>query len=330
MRQTEKIRNNRLVQAIQRAASVLLVAHIAPDGDAVGSLLACGRVFSSLGKQVTMALADPVPEKYSFLPGADAVVDAPSLSGRRFDLGLALDCGDAGRMGGCADAYFACDVTAQLDHHATNPGFAVHNEVDGRASSTGCILWRLMGALHVEADAETALCIYCAISTDTGNFCFPSTDEETLLCASEMRAAGFDLGMAARRIHLIRETAHVRLLGRALATLRFFAGGSCTSMRLNAADYAAAGAGNEHCDGIVNYGINLPGVKMAYLLDERPEGIVKVSFRAVRPYDVASIASALGGGGHRLAAGLRTAGDAEAVAAAIERAMAAQIGEAMA
>ncbi|MBQ8135972.1 MAG: hypothetical protein IJ174_00895, partial [Clostridia bacterium] len=195
----------------------------------------------------------------------------------------------------------------------------------GRASSTGCILWRLMGALGVEADAETALCIYCAISTDTGNFCFPSTDEETLLCASEMRAAGFDLGAAARRIHLVRETAHVRLLGRALATLRFFAGGACASMRLQAADYEAAGAKNEHCDGIVNYGINLPGVKMAYLLDERPEGIVKVSFRAVRPYDVAAVASLLGGGGHQLAAGLRVPGDAASVAAVIEQVMTAQI-----
>ncbi|MBQ8137336.1 MAG: bifunctional oligoribonuclease/PAP phosphatase NrnA, partial [Clostridia bacterium] len=129
MRQTQKIRNNEIVRAIREARSVLLVAHVSPDGDAVGSLLACGRVLMSLGKQVTMALQDPVPEKYRFLPGADAVADVPALTGKRFDLGLALDCADKSRMGECAEAYFACACTAQLDHHATNPGYAMLNEV---------------------------------------------------------------------------------------------------------------------------------------------------------------------------------------------------------
>ena len=326
MRQVRSLRNKeQILTAIDTADSVLIVAHASPDGDAVGSLLACGRILTARGKRVIMALPDPVPAKLAFLSGADRVVLPEALVGKRFDLGIALDCADARRMGACSEAFFACGDTIQLDHHARNPGFARLNEVDEKASSTGCVLWRLTGAMGIMADRETAECIYCAISTDTGNFRFPCTDEETFLCAAEMISTGFDLGAAARKIHLIKEKPHVRLLGRAIASMRFFAGGECSSMLLTEEDYLFCDAKPEHSECIVNTGLNLPDVKMTYLMDLREKGTVKLSFRAVEPCQVLDIAVKCGGGGHALASGCRMEGDPDEIRSMIEAEMCRQI-----
>ncbi len=302
------IENIALLSALQNANSVFICAHIFPDGDAVGSMLAADSLLRSMGKKTAMALADPVPAKYAFLPGCERILtaDQAKASCCGYDLALALDAADAERLGSVKEVFLSARATAQIDHHRTNPGYAMTNEIDGDASSTGCMIWRLMHAFGHCPEKEEAECLYTAISTDTGNFCFSNTDADTFLCASELIAAGFDLNQTARRVHLLREAAHVKLLGRAIASLHLFAGGQCAGMILHAEDYRQAGAEREHSDGIVNYALNLNGVRMAYLADTEEEGYIRFSFRAVEPYDVSALARKLGGGGHTLASGCRT------------------------
>ncbi len=313
--------------ALQGADSILLCAHIFPDGDAVGSNLAMYWALTGLGKQVTLACADPVPTAYRFLPGADRFVDAQALAGRRFDVGFAIDCSDLERIGACGEAFMKCPVTMQIDHHPTNPLYAQINVVDGAAPAAGCVVYRTMKALGAPLTQDIARCLYCAISTDSGNFCFRGTSPEAFRIAAELVEAGLPLAEDARRIHLMREDAHVRLLGRALVSLRRFANGRCACMRVTHADYAAAEAKPEHCDRIVNYALNLPGVEMAYLADCGEEGVVKASLRAVAPWNVSKIAVQFGGGGHVLASGFRCAGDQEEICRRLEKEMAAQLGE---
>ncbi|MBR6525661.1 MAG: bifunctional oligoribonuclease/PAP phosphatase NrnA [Clostridia bacterium] len=318
--------NKLLLSALYGADSILMCTHISPDGDAIGSMLACGRLLDKMGKKVYMVCADPVPAKLRFLPGADKVLLPDALEEMSVDLALALDCADESRMGKCFDAYSRCKNHVQIDHHDTNPQYAAINEVDGHASSTGCMIWRLMKAMNVEPDKEMAACIYTAISTDTGNFSFSNTDEETFACAAAMVKTGFDLNDISRKVHLLREEKHVRLLGSALKSLRLFADGNCACMTLTKEAFEAIGAGNEHTDGIVNYALNIPGVKMAYLMDLHEEKH-KISFRAIAPYRVSHIAAMLGGGGHVLAAGCRTEMAEEEAAELIEREMRKQIEE---
>lgn len=318
--------NELLLSALYSADSILMCTHISPDGDAIGSLLACGRQMKRLGKRVCMICADPVPEKLRFLPGAEEVLLPDEVGNMQFDLALALDCADEGRMGKCADAYNRISKRAQIDHHDTNPLYAQINEVDGHCSSTGCMITRLLNAMNMDADREIAACIYTAISTDTGNFSFSNTDEETFACAAAMVKTGFDLNEVSRRVHLLREEKHVRLLGCALHSLRLFADGNCACMTLTKEAFEAIGAGNEHTDGIVNYALNIPGVKMAYLMDLHEEKR-KISFRAIAPYRVSHIAAMLGGGGHVLAAGCRTEISQKEAVELIEREMCKQIEE---
>ena len=316
-----------MLSALKSANSILLCTHIFPDGDAIGSTLAMGWALKGLGKQVTLACANPVPRAYAFLPGAEEFVLPAALAGRQFDVGLAIDCADLGRLGACAPAFSACPQTLQIDHHPTNPGYARINVVDGQAPAAGCIVYRALSALSVPLAPPIAPCLYCAISTDTGNFCFKSTSAEAFRIAAELVEAGLNIGETARRVHLLREEAHVRLLGRALNSLRLFGNGKCGSMRLTPEDYQAAGATQEHCDRIVNYALNLPGVEMAYLADGGEAGVVKGSLRALPPWDVSVIARTFGGGGHVLASGFRAEGELAEVCAQIEREMLAQMEE---
>ena len=301
----KKMNNLLMLSALQSADSIYMCTHVNPDGDAIGSMLAAGKMLEKMGKHVTMCCDDPVPKRIAFLPGADRVLLPEDASGKAFDLAFALDCADEKRMGRCAEIFSGVPVRMQLDHHDTNPMYAMINEVDGRSSSTGCMVKRLADALNADIDADMAVCIYTAISTDTGNFSFSNTDEETFACAAAMVKTGFDLNEASRYVHLLREEAHVRLLGCALQSLKTFADGNCTAMYLTEADYEASGASGEHSDGIINYALNMPGVKMTYLMDRRRD-FIKISFRAVAPYNVAKIAACFGGGGHVLASGCRT------------------------
>ena len=316
-----------MLSALQSANSILLCTHIFPDGDAIGSTLAMGRVLKKLGKQVTLACTDPVPGSYRFLPGTEAFVQPEALDGAAFDVGFAIDCADLKRTGACAEAFSRCPVTMQIDHHPTNPSYAQINVVDGTAPAAGCIVRRAIRALGVPLDAETAQGLYCAISTDTGNFCFRGTTPEAFRIAAELVETGFPLAETARSVHLLREEPHIRLLGRALISLRLFGGGRCACMRVTRADFDAAGAQPEHCDRIVNYALNIPGVEMAYLADGSEEGWVKASLRALAPWNVSGIAQKFGGGGHVLASGFRCEGKLEDVCARIEQEMLCQIGE---
>ncbi len=319
------ILNQALLSALSGANSILLCTHLRPDGDAVGSVTAAAQVLRGMGKSVVMICEDAVPAKYAFLPLADEILP-PARAQGAFDLALALDAAEEARLGACAGLFHACPVTAQIDHHPTNPGYAQINEIDGAASSAGAMVWRMIAALGAPVTPGIAACLYAAVSSDTGNFCFRNTDAEAFACAAAMMDAGLQLGEAAQKVHLSLEAPHVRLLGRAIASLRVFAGGRAAGMTLTKEDYAACGACEEHTDKIVNYAKNIAGVAMAYLADDHL-GYVKFSLRAEPPFDVAAVAQRYRGGGHVLAAGCRMPLPLDAARDAMEREFLAQLGE---
>ena len=310
-----------MLSALKNANSILLCTHVSPDGDAIGATLAMGLALESLGKQVTVADDDPVPGQYRFLPGAETVGRPDTLEGRSFDAALAIDAAGPERLGECGKAFFAAPVTLQMDHHPGNPLYAQYNAVDSGASAAGCVVRRCLRALDIPLTREIAACLYCAVSTDTGNFRFQNTTAEAFAIMSELMEAGLDLPAIARPIHQLREAPHVRLLGRALCSLRFFGGGRCACMKLTKEDYRAAQALPEHNNAIVNYALDIPGVEMVYLAEEREDGQVKASLRSLPPWDVASIARRYDGGGHMFAAGLRYSGALDALCAELEQQM---------
>ncbi len=289
-------------ETLSGAGRIFVCTHVEPDGDALGSLLSLGSLLEKMGKRVVLSCQDPVPENLRFLPGSADIQRPEGFFGEDFDLACSIDASDIERTGSAARVYKACKKTLAIDHHASNTRFGLLNYVDSTVASSGNLVCRLFGEMGAAYDKEDALLLYASLSTDTGNFSFGQMDEEFFLQMAALMRAGLDISPAARRLHLIRSPLHVKLLGRALSSLRFYRGGRLTGMRLTRKDYKETGASPEHTEGIVNRGLNVSGVEMCYLASEEEDG-VKFNLRAIPPHDVSKIAVEFGGGGHLLASG---------------------------
>ena len=322
MRPLEKI-----VDAIRAAHTVALVSHVSPDGDTVGSTLALKSGLDKLGKATAVFCQDKVPDNISFLKGAREYRKPENAADERFDLLICVDVADEGRMGRCAALLDRCAHTAQVDHHGTNPHFAALNCVDAEAPATGLVVHELLTRLGVAMDADIAACLYVAISTDTGNYAYNSTSPEAFRVTAELLEAGLPLSEINRRLYRQREMPQVLLMRRALGSLTFHHGGTITSMVLSRQDFADCGALAEHADTLVNYGLDIIGVRMTVLARETGNpGEVKLSLRAVEPDSVSGVAQSFGGGGHAQAAGATVKGTLEECVARCVAAMAEAMG----
>ncbi len=318
MNQPIDARMAQAVALVRNARRVLLCTHLTPDGDAIGSLLALDSAIRRMGKQTLMICHDLPPRNLRFLPGVEGIQLPEAARGQSFDLGFSIDASDAERLGDSAEAFFACAQTLQMDHHQTNAGFAQHNVVDALAPASGTLAYRFIQATGLPFEQHEAICLYAAISTDTGNFCFSHINAETFEQMAGLMNAGLPIVETARQLHLMREKEHVLLLGRALHSLQFDLDGQLSFMVIRQEDMEATHATQEHADRIVNYGLYIPGVRMCYLATQT-DGGVKFSLRAIAPDEVASIALELGGGGHPQAAGCTLSGPMEEAVARVHQ-----------
>ena len=306
-----KARNlNAIAEAIGKAQTIALCCHVSPDGDAVGSTLALRLGLEKLGKQVTCFCQDKVPDNLRMLRGADEFL-APEKAQGRFDLLIAIDVADQRRMGRCACLLDMADATAQIDHHGTNPGYMQENAIDAASPSSALLIRALLGILGVALDREIAMCLYAGMSTDTGNFAFSSTNAETFEVMGELMEAGLPLNDMHRALFRERSMPQILLLAKALGSLQFHREGRISLMHLSRQDMLDCHALPEHADAIVNFGLDVTGVKLAALLRESPDGTVKCSLRAIDGGAVDGVAASFGGGGHRLAAGCTMSGPLE-------------------
>ena len=314
-----------LLSAIQTADSILLFPHISPDGDTIGSTLALKMLLVRLKKQVSIILDDTPPKNLSFLPDIYCVrqyqeaVNVLTLTDRT--LAIAVDVSVDDRMGKALELFNRVKTTAQIDHHPTNPGFAMLNVIDDEAPASALVVYRLFEAFGLPVEREEAICLYTGLATDTGNFVYKNTDAEAFHMMSKLMEAGLPIATYARILFRCKEKEHIALLGKALPTMRYLCGGEIAGMHISAAQIREAGATSEHADGVVDYAIDASGVKMAYFCRETEEGCVKCSLRALTPYRVDRVAEKFGGGGHQLAAGCMLDGPLEQALLKIEAAL---------
>lgn len=302
MNSQKNIEYGEILRLIGQAERVLLCTHLAPDGDALGSMLALGSLVERMGKQATMICHDPVPGYLVFLPGQQAIKLPAQVAEERFDFAVSVDASDAERLGDSHALFAKCPVTIQMDHHQTNTRFAQHNLVLEQLPASGSVVFPLFDAAGLPLTKNEAIYLYTAISTDTGNFCFGHISDVTFEQVAATMRAGLPLVETARQLHLMREKEQVLMLGRALNSLKFFMDGRLSGMEVTQQDYLDCGATDEHTDKIVNHGLYIPGVQLCYLANETQDGI-KFSLRSIAPYRVSDIAFRLGGGGHAQAAG---------------------------
>ena len=310
-----------IARAIRRAESVCICCHMNPDGDTIGSGLAMRLILEQMGKRSRVFCHDKVPDSLMFLTGADAVALPSDNGDQRYDLFLSVDVSDPARLGDCADLQKRCAHSALIDHHETNPGFAEVNSIDGNASATCAMIREQMKAMDVRLTREIAECLYAGISTDTGNFSFDCTDPEAFRVMGDLMEAGLPLAELSMRLFREKSRAQLKLLGRAIDSLRFTENDQIAVMTLTRKDFQEGGALSEHADTVVNYGLETVGTRMAVLARETEDGRIKFSLRARAPLNVDGVAASLGGGGHARASGISMEGTLQATTRQVVNAM---------
>ena len=309
-----------IARCIREAETIAVVSHVNPDGDTLGSATAMYLALTAMGQNVSLFCDGKVPDQMSFLPGADQFRIPEGKEGP-FDLMLSVDVSDERRLGACAALKSRAAMTAQIDHHPTNPLFMQVNSVDGEAPATCMMIREQLSELGVSLTKDIAICLYTGISTDTGNYAFSCTDAESFRMTGELMEYDLPLAELNRILFRVRSRPQIKLLGKALESLTFRGDGKIAVMKLTKADFDECGALAEHADTIVNYGMDTIGTEMAMLAREAGDGSIKFSLRAKEPNRIDDVARQFGGGGHPQASGITMTGGLDETTEQVLKAM---------
>ncbi|HXO07092.1 MAG TPA: bifunctional oligoribonuclease/PAP phosphatase NrnA [Solirubrobacteraceae bacterium] len=298
-----------VLDALREASKLLVVTHENPDGDAIGSLVAMHGILNALGKDCLMFIDEhdlPLPQEYRFFPLADLVSEPPADIDERTV--VFLDCGNLDRNP--AEAFRRPGIhLLNIDHHHDNTHFGTVNLVVPEASCTAEIIWDLMAGLDVRPSGTIADALYVGLITDTGRFMYENTGRRAHLMAADLIDAGVDVHDLYRRVYEGVPYGKLALLARGLANVERYDDGRLTVTALTATDFHDSGAEESYSEGVIDHLRAVQGTAVAALIRERINngGGSKVSLRASDDrVDVSAIARALGGGGHRQAAGFST------------------------
>ncbi|HEY1262220.1 MAG TPA: bifunctional oligoribonuclease/PAP phosphatase NrnA [Terriglobales bacterium] len=291
-----------VLKHIEQRERFILTSHARPDGDAIGSALACAQILRSMGKQADVVLRDGVPRIYRPLPFADTVLQSDRINGA-YQAAIILECDSVQRtrLEGLDDQFLI-----NIDHHVSGRQFGHVNWIDPNAVATAELVYRLAREAGVRISPEIATCLYTAVLTDTGSFMFEGTNEHTFALARELVLAGADPARCARSVYFAHSTAKVRLLGAALSNLQ--REGPLAWIWVSQEQMERAQAKEEDCEGLVNYALAIHDVQAAAFLRELPDGRYRVSLRSKGEINVATVAEGFGGGGHNCASGFSVDG----------------------
>lgn len=305
-----------IAEAIRELQMFVITSHARPDGDAIGSALACAEMLRALGKRCEVVFADPIPHVYLTLPGVGDIIHSSRVDASRYECAIVLECDSTARTGlsGLQDL-----PILNLDHHITGCNFGALNWIDDSVAAVACLVYQLARHMQVPVTPSMATCLYTAVFTDTGAFTYPGTANAAFPIAQELIRCGADADRIARDVLYSVSTAHIRLLGTALSRMQLHGATAWSYITLR--DLAAFDATEEDSEGTVDYLISIAGVDAALFLrevssDSKPQRF-RASLRSKGDLDVSSVALEQGGGGHQRAAGCSMTGSLESVSSVL-------------
>lgn len=292
----------------------LVITHVRPDGDALGSVLAMRALLRRRGADPLALLFDPVPPPYGFLTEQDPLGvfgrDATVADLQTVDGVVMVDTCAYGQLAPLADWLRSTPLPIlAVDHHVTRDVPAAVPLIDTAAAAAALILYDWAHTAGWPLDPAVATALFVGIATDTGWFAFGNTDARVLEAAAVLIRGGVDPHELYVRVYQSDRAAKVRLLGAALDSLDLLDGGRVAVMQLSRAAFARCGAQSSDTEGIINEPLRIGSVDVSVLLIEGEDGVIRTSFRSKRHVDVAAIAAGFGGGGHVNASGARIRGE---------------------
>jgi bifunctional oligoribonuclease and PAP phosphatase NrnA len=296
--------------ALRRASSVVVCAHVRPDGDAMGSVLALTLALRENGIAAvpTLAHGSHVPSTYGFLPGYSLFVPVHDLEAPQ--VFVALDSPNADRIGDAAKLARAAETVIVIDHHPDTVPFGDVLVHEPTAAATGQIVWNLVKEFDNPPSADVAQCCYVGLVTDTGRFCYDNTTADSFRAAAEMVDAGASPSEIAVYVYQSRSAASLAIENRAMSRLTISNGGRVAYAWVNDADFEEIGALPEEAESLPDAVRVVEGVDVAILL-RQAGGEVRGNLRSKTGFDVSAVAQHFGGGGHRAASGFTFSGTIE-------------------
>ncbi len=293
-------------EQLANARKVVIVSHIRPDGDAVGSALAFGNALREVGKEIQCVLQDGVAERYRYLPGAREVTSEVSLD---YDYLIVVDSADSYRVGTVLDALPKPDLV--VDHHKTHIDFGKIDYVEAESEATALLLTTKLPDWGLPVSKDTATCLMVGLLADTLGFRTNNTTPLALRTAADLMEKGVDLVHVYHQTLSMRSLSEIRYWGQGLTKLEMNEGVLSSTLTLD--DRIIAGyPANDDAD-LINTLTIVPEALISVLFIEQENGGVKVSWRSVKGLDVSGIAAQFGGGGHASAAGADIKGELQEV-----------------
>lgn len=295
---------------LKDAKRVLCICHRNPDGDAIGSLLGIGMLLEQAfpDKKISMHCVDPVPETFTFLPGASRVLPPPQLQAG--DAAIFVDCAEPKltEMHETHPQLFdGTYPTVNIDHHPSNPKTATHNFVLPNAASACEIVVKIADMLQWEIKPDVATCLLTGVYTDTGGLLHSNATPDVYRTVARLLRSGARQQLIVSAVFRTAKVSTLKLWGRVLEKIGVTEEGGAISA-VTEGDFRATGADYAELAGAIDYVNAVPGMRFSLVLSER-DGKVKGSLRTLRDdVDVSEMAGRFKGGGHKKAAGFAVEG----------------------
>lgn len=297
---------DRAVSAIAESSSVLLLAHVTPDADALGSALGLGLALESMGKQVQVTVGEAgftTPASLSFLPGTELIRKPEDLSPA--DLVISCDVSSDARLGSAKAILEAAPVSIAIDHHPSFTGFGTIHLVDPKAAATAEIILELIDRLGLPINKDIAAAIYSGLTTDTGSFKYQSTTSHTLRTAARLLDAGIDSAKLSRLLFDDEPLAALVMMGEAVSRAKLMpeAANGLGLVYTSVSIEQRPGLDELAVERVIEALRKTSEAEVAAVLKQADDGHWKVSLRSKTSVNVGLLANQLGGGGHKFASG---------------------------
>lgn len=294
----------KLNDIIKSSKNILIISHVNPDGDTLGSM--CGlysAIYENFKKKCDMLAVSKVPSVYEYLPNTNLIKSLDDIDkSREYDLVINVDVASFDRICDAGILFEKAKYTVNIDHHKTNNGYADLNIINPNASSTGEVLFKCFENMEWKINLDTAICLYTAILTDTGSFRFDNTKPETFECASKLVEIGVNPSDIYKKVYESDSKTLVMFQAHCISKAKFLYDDKLAYTVVYRKDMEKFGANDECMEGLTEKLRAIVTTKIAFVAKEMKSGGTKFSMRS-KFADVAQICEVFGGGGHKFASG---------------------------
>ena len=295
---------SKLNNIIKSSKNILIISHVNPDGDTLGSM--CGlycAILDNFKKKCDMVAISKIPDVYSYLPHLSDVKNVDDIDkSREYDLVINVDVAALDRACDAKILFEKAKFTVNIDHHKTNNAYGNLNFINPDASSTGEVLFGCFENMNWKVNLDCAICLYTAILTDTGSFRFDNTKHSTFEAASKLVEIGVQPSEIYKKVYESDSKTLVMFQAHCISKAKFLEDDKIAYTLVYKKDMEKFSAGDDCMEGLTEKLRAIVTTRIAFVAKEMKSGGTKISMRS-KFADVAEICSVFGGGGHKFAAG---------------------------